>query len=80
MLPSLRRSREASRPAPPRPLGEVIQIDQALVQKHLGEVVRTTRQDTLNALLDAEADCLCGAKRYKHSPDRVDTRAGHYER
>ncbi len=65
---------------PTKPLGEVISIDQALVQKHLGEVVRTTVQDTLNALLDAEADRLCGAKRYEHSPDRVDTRAGHYER
>jgi len=31
-------------------------------------------------MLDAEADQLCGAKRYAHSPDRVDTRAGHYER
>jgi transposase-like protein len=37
-------------------------------------------QDTLNALLDAEADRLCGARRYEHSPERVDTRAGHYER
>jgi putative transposase len=55
-------------------------LTQALVQKHLGEVVRTTVQDTLNALLDAEADQLCGARRYEHSPDRVDTRAGHYER
>ncbi len=35
---------------------------------------------TLNALLVAEADRLCGAQRYEHSPDRVDTRAGHYER
>lgn len=63
-----------------KPLGEVIQIDQAVVQQHLSEVVRTTVQDTLNALLDAEADRLCGAKRYEHSPERVDTRAGHYER
>lgn len=39
-------------------MGEVIQIDQALVQKHLGEVVCSTVQDTLNALLDAEADRL----------------------
>ena len=32
-------------------------------------------------LLDAEADDrLVGAKRYERSPDRVDTRAGHYER
>ena len=62
------------------PLGKVIKIDEALVQKHLGEVVRSTVEDTLNALLDAEADRLCGAGRYEHSPDRVDTRAKHYER
>ncbi len=61
-------------------MGQVIQIDQDLVQKHLSEVVRTTVEETLNAMLDAEADQLCGAKRYEHSPDRVDTRAGHYER
>jgi putative transposase len=66
----------ASKPA----IGEVIQIDQELVQKHLSEVVRTTVEETLNAMLDAEADQLCGAKRYEHSPERLDTRAGHYER
>lgn len=46
----------------------------------LSEVVRSTVQDTLNTLLDTEADRLCGAKRYEHKPERVDTRAGHYER
>jgi len=30
--------------------------------------------------LDAEADRLCGAKRYERSVDRVDTRAGSYDR
>ena len=63
-----------------KPMGEVIQIDQGLVRKHLSEVVRSTVEETLNAMLDAEADQLCKAKRYEHSPDRVDTRAGHYER
>ena len=63
-----------------KPMGEVIQIDRELVQKHLSEVVRSTVEQTLNAMLDAEADQLCGAKRYEHSADRVDTRAGHYER
>ena len=67
-------------PSKTAPLGEVIQIDQSLVRKHLDEVVRTTVEETLNAMLDAEADQLCKAKRYEHSPDRVDTRAGHYER
>jgi len=35
---------------------------------------------TLNGLLDAEADRLCGAGRYERSAERIDTRAGHYER
>jgi putative transposase len=70
----------ASAPQPAKPLGEVIHIDQDLVQQHLGEVVRSTVEQTLNAMLDADADRLCGAQRYEHSPERVDTRAGHYER
>jgi len=63
-----------------KPMGQVIQIDQELVQKHLRKVVRTTVEEALNAMLDAEADQLCAAKRYERSPDRLDTRAGHYER
>jgi transposase-like protein len=63
-----------------KPLGDVIAINEGLIKDHLDKVVRTTVEETLNALLDAEADQLCGAKRYEHSPDRIDTRAGHYER
>ena len=37
-------------------------------------------EQTLNGLLDAEADALCGAKRYERNVERLDTRAGHYER
>ena len=37
-------------------------------------------EETLNALLDAEADVIYNAQRYEHSPDRVDTRAGSYTR
>jgi transposase-like protein len=44
------------------------------------EVVRSSVEETLNGLLDAEADRICGAQRYERSADRVDTRAGHYER
>jgi Transposase, Mutator family len=36
--------------------------------------------ETLNALLDAEADRLCNAQRYERSEARRDTRAGHYKR
>jgi hypothetical protein len=43
-------------------------------------VVRGTVEETLNALLDAEADRLCNAQRYERSEAGRDTRAGHYER
>jgi len=58
----------------------VIEIDEARIRDHLGELVRGSVEETLNALLDAEADALCGASRYARSPGRVDTRAGSYER
>lgn len=61
-------------------LGKVIEIDQARIQDHLGQVVRSTVEETLNAMLDAEADQLCGAARYERSEARQDTRAGSYER
>jgi len=47
------------------PMGQVIQIDEARIRDHLGEMVRGTVEETLNALLDAEADRLCGAGRYE---------------
>ena len=43
-------------------------------------MVRGTVEETLNAMLDAEADQLCGAGRYERSKARQDTRAGSYER
>jgi transposase-like protein len=36
--------------------------------------------EALNALLDAEADHLCGARKYERSEGRKDTRAGSYDR
>ena len=63
-----------------KPMGQVIQIDEARIRDHLGELVRGTVEETLNAMLDAEADQLCGAGRYERSQARQDTRAGSYER
>ena len=42
----------------------MVQIDEGKIQAHLGEVVRSTVEETLNALLDAEADRLCRTERY----------------
>lgn len=63
-----------------KPSPTLIEIDQTQLQQHVGEVVRESVEETLNLLLDAEAEELCGAKRYERSPDRVDYRAGHYQR
>lgn len=61
-------------------IASAIQIDAEKVRAHVDEVVRGTVEQTLNALLDAEADRLCQAGRYERSPDRQDTRAGSYPR
>ena len=62
------------------PMDQVIKIDEARIRDQLGEMVRGAVEETLNALLDAEADELCGAGRYERSAERVDTRAGSYDR
>ncbi len=62
------------------PLGGVVRIDDGRIQAHLDEVVRSTVEEALNALLDAEADPLCGARKYERTEGRKDTRAGSYTR
>jgi transposase-like protein len=61
-------------------LNGVIKIDAAQIHSHLDSMVRSTVEETLNKLLDEEADRLCNAGRYEHSDGRTDTRAGHYPR
>jgi transposase-like protein len=61
-------------------LNQVIKIDQARIKSHLGEMVRDTVEETLNTMLDAEADRLCNAQRYERTEQRTDSRAGHYSR
>ncbi len=63
-----------------RGLSNIIHIDDERIQDHLGKIVRGSVEETLNALLDAEADRLCNAERYERSEARQDTRAGGYER
>jgi len=71
--------KQASTP-PAKNLKEVIKVDEMRIQNHLDRVVRGTVEETLNAMLDAEADALCQAGRYEHTEGRTDTRAGHYRR
>lgn len=64
----------------PAGLSEAIRIDPGQVQNHVNELVRGTVEETLNSLLEAEADRICNARRYARSAERQDTRAGHYKR
>ena len=63
----------------PSPLSNVITIDDERIKNHLDRVVRGSVEETLNALLDAEADRLRRGQRYERSEARRDSRAGHYE-
>jgi putative transposase len=63
-----------------RQLGEVVRIETDQIQQHVDQVVRDTVEETLNAMLEAEADRLCRAERYERTAARADTRAGHYGR
>jgi hypothetical protein len=45
--------------------GKIIKIDEEQVRTHVGEVVRSAVEETLNTLLSEEADRLCNAKRYE---------------
>ena len=61
-------------------LNGIIKINQAEIHSHLDTVVRDTVEETLNKLLDAEADQLCKAGKYERTEQRTTTRAGHYQR
>jgi putative transposase len=60
--------------------GEIIQIDEGMIKDHVGKIVKGTVEQTLNALLDADADRLCNAEKYERTEERQDRRAGHYSR
>jgi transposase-like protein len=60
--------------------GKIIEINEEKIKDHLGTFVKNTVEETLNAMLDAEADTICNAQRYERSPERLDSRAGHYAR
>jgi len=59
---------------------KIITLNEDAIKHHLSDMVLKTVEDTINALLDAEADRLTNATRYERTEERLDTRAGHYQR
>lgn len=58
----------------------IVSFDEDAMRGELRELVRQTVEDTLNALLEEEADDLVKADRYERTAEREAYRAGHYER
>jgi len=56
----------------------MVRIEESKLRGHVEQVVRSSIEETLNCLLEAEADRLCNAKRYERTPDRLDKSAGSY--
>ena len=52
--------------------GKIVRIDEGMIKDHLGKIVKGTVEETINTLLDADADRLCNAGRYERSEGRKD--------
>ncbi len=58
----------------------IIQLNQELIHNELKDLVRNSVEETLNALLDHEAEELVNAEKYERSGDRKGYRSGQYSR
>lgn len=59
---------------------KIIHLNEGAIKQELKELVRHSVEETLNNLLDQEADELTNASRYERTEDRKGYRSGHYER
>ena len=59
---------------------KIIQLNEDLIKHDLKDLVRSSVEETLNALLDKEADELVNAEKYERSSERQGYRSGHYKR
>lgn len=58
----------------------IIQLNEDLIKNNLKNLAHSSVEETLNALLDHEADELVNTEKYERSGDRKGYRSGHYER
>lgn len=55
---------------------KIITLNEGAIKQELGDMVQQSVEDSLNALLDEEADRLTNASRYERTEERLNTRAG----
>ena len=59
---------------------KIVQLNEEVIKGQLKELVRGSVEETLNELLEAEAQKLTQAARYERNEQRQGYRSGHYSR
>ena len=59
---------------------KIVQLNEEAIKGQLKELVRGSVEETLNELLEAEAEKLTQAARYERNEQRQGYRSGHYSR
>ena len=59
---------------------KIVQLNEEIIKGQLKELVRGSVEETLNELLEKEAESLTQAARYERSEARQGYRSGHYNR
>ena len=59
---------------------KIVQLNEEIIKGQLKELVRGSVEETLNELLEKEAESLTQAARYERSEARQGYRSGHYGR
>ena len=59
---------------------KIVQLNEEVIKGQLKEMVRGSVEETLNELLEQEAERLTQAARYERNEARQGYRSGHYDR
>ena len=59
---------------------KIVQLNEEIIKGQIRELVRSSVEETLNELLEKEAESLTQAARYERSEARQGYRSGHYDR
>ncbi|MPM95985.1 hypothetical protein SDC9_143141 [bioreactor metagenome] len=59
---------------------KIVQFNEEVIKGQIKKLVRGSAEETLNGLLEAEAEKLTQAAKYERSEERQGYRSGHYSR
>lgn len=59
---------------------KIVQLNEEVIKSQIKELVRGSVEETLNELLEKEAEKLTQAARYERNEARQGYRSGHYDR